>query len=122
MPNQYTKGTNGPKVLDKWLLGEDCGYKCGFRLKTSVREYVLEKAGFKCSVCGWDEKNPVTGRSPLEVNHIDGDCTNCRPENLEVLCPNHHALTPTWKALNKGNGNKERHRYSGLIGRIQTDP
>ena len=100
--------------IQQWINGEISGMKKGARIIHSVREYILEKAGHQCEVCGWDKKNPVTGRSPLEINHIDGDAGNNRPENLQVICPNCHSLTPTWKALNKGKGNKERLRYSGL--------
>ena len=101
-------------VVENWLNGKDKGYKAGFRIKTAVRNYILEKYNFQCSECGWDKINPVTGNSPLEIDHIDGNCENCKEDNLRVLCPNCHSLTPTWKALNKGNGNRERYRYSGL--------
>ncbi len=58
--------------------------------------------------CGWCERNPATGRVPLELEHVDGDWRNARPENLLLLCPNCHALTPTFKALNKGRGREPR--------------
>lgn len=45
-----------------------------------------------------------TGKSPLHVDHIDGDWRNNRPENLRVLCPNHHASTSNYGALNRGKG------------------
>ena len=32
-------------------------------------------------------------RIPLEIHHIDGDCTNNKMENLQLLCPNCHSLT-----------------------------
>lgn len=35
---------------------------------------------------------------------IDGDFRNCSEENLTVLCPNCHSLTPTFMSLNRGNG------------------
>lgn len=101
-------------TIKKWLNGDISGMKKGARIIATVREYLLDRASQKCESCGWDKINPLTGKSPLEINHIDGDATNNRPENLEVLCPNCHSLIPTWKALNKGNGNKERLRYSGL--------
>ena len=102
-------------VVENWLNGDDKGYKAGLRLKTAIRKYMLEKSDYKCEECGWDKINPVTGSSPLEIDHVDGDCTNCKEENLRVLCPNCHSLTPTWKALNNGNGNKDRHKYSKLL-------
>ena len=32
----------------------------------------------------------------LQVDHRDGDSTNCRAENLRFLCPNCHSQTPTF--------------------------
>lgn len=62
---------------------------------------MLEKFNFSCSVCGWNERHPVDGKPLVEVDHIDGDAENCRPENLRVLCPNHHAMTDSFRARNK---------------------
>lgn len=70
-------------------------------LKRPIRTYLIEQANYQCSQCGWGEINPTTGKVPLEVDHIDGDCYNNVAENLRVLCPNCHSLTPTYRALNK---------------------
>ena len=38
---------------------------------------------------------------------------NNKRENLAVLCPNCHSITPTYKALNMGHGRKHRRdRYA----------
>lgn len=102
-------------IVQAWKNGNDIGYKKGYRLKRAVRLYILEKYNHKCSKCGWNEINSASGTSPIEVDHIDGNCSNCKEENLIVLCPNCHALTPTYKALNKGNGIRNRHEYSKLV-------
>ena len=44
------------------------------------------------------------------VWHKDGDYTNNKEENLQLLCPNCHSLTETYGILNKGNS-KRRNRH-----------
>ena len=73
----------------------------------AIRKYLIEQAGYKCEKCGWGEINESTGCSPLEIHHIDGNWTNNKRDNLQVLCPNCHSLTPNYKALNC-NGRKDR--------------
>ena len=46
----------------------------------------------------------MTGRIPLHIDHIDGDWSNNQPPNLRLLCPNCHALTASYGALNRGRG------------------
>jgi len=60
----------------------------------------------KCEKCGWGEINPITNRIPLEVHHIDGDCTNNRIENLQLLCPNCHSLTSNFGSVNRGKSKR----------------
>jgi hypothetical protein len=68
-----------------------------FRLKKRlIKEKLLDPA---CSFCfnrEWLGK-PI----PLELDHIDGDNQNNNIQNLRLLCPNCHALTPTYRGKNK---------------------
>lgn len=73
-----------------------------------LRRYILQKFDNKCSKCGWSEVNPYTGKIPLEIEHIDGNSANNKEENLDLLCPNCHSLTTTYKGANKGNGRNHR--------------
>jgi len=70
--------------------------------------YLIEKYGNKCMKCGWHEVNPITGLVPIQMEHKDGNSENHNLNNLELLCPNCHSLTPTYGALNKGNGRTKR--------------
>jgi hypothetical protein len=54
----------------------------------------------ECELCSWAQCAP-DGRLPLELDHVNGDKTDNRLENLRILCPNCHALQPTHRGLNK---------------------
>lgn len=64
----------------------------------------------KCELCGWEERTP-DGRIPVELDHINGDRSDNRLENLRILCPNCHSLQPTHRGLNKRS---RRVRGAGL--------
>lgn len=96
--------------IDAWKNGEKNG-SIGINTKNIsgfLRHYLHEKFEHKCFVCGWNKTHPITGKVPLEIDHIDGNSENNTEENLRLLCPNCHALTPFFKNLNKGNGRKWR--------------
>jgi hypothetical protein len=76
----------------------------------TYKKYLIYKYGNKCMSCGWSEINSVTGKVPIQLEHIDGNSSNNNLNNLKLLCPNCHSLTPTFGALNRGNGRKNRKR------------
>jgi len=96
------------KYISEWLSGNLVSTTKGSSVSNRIRNYLFEKYGCRCSKCGWGEINPVTGKSPLEVEHIDGNSENNHSDNLTLLCPNCHSLTSTYKALNRGKGRHER--------------
>lgn len=71
-----------------------------------IKRYTWKKYNNKCANCGWCEINLKTGKSPLNIDHIDGNCTNNKEENLRLLCPNCHSLTPTYGSLNLGKSRR----------------
>lgn len=65
------------------------------RGKDAIRKFLIKKRGYKCEECKRKEwqNNPI----PIEVHHIDGNKKNNTEENLQLLCLNCHALTPTFR-------------------------
>lgn len=84
--NTYSKDPNGIAVLLKKVL--------------------IFKLGPNCSICNWSGMNPKSNKPCVQLDHIDGDFTNNSFSNVRLLCPNCHSMTPTYGALNKGNGRK----------------
>lgn len=86
------------EYIRRWQAGLETGNinRHSTAVSRHIRRYMREKCADRCQKCGWDKQNPVTGRVPLVINHVDGNPYNTREENLEALCPNCDALTPTW--------------------------
>lgn len=99
------------RFIERWKNGEETGLKGEYCVSNHIRRYLFEKNNCKCEMCGWGETNKFTGSIPLEVHHKDGDYTNNKEENLQLLCPNCHSLTETFKSHNK-SGRKGRSKYS----------
>ena len=68
------------------------------------RHNILE---YKCQKCGCDG-NWQDGIISLEIDHINGNNTDNRTENLRYLCPNCHALTETYRGKNKALKNSQK--------------
>lgn len=67
-----------------------------YRLKQRlISEGVFDKVCSKCNRKTWLSK-PI----PLELDHVDGNSSDNSLNNLRLLCPNCHALTPTYRGKN----------------------
>lgn len=63
-------------------------------LEEGIKEHKCENP--ECGMSEWHGK-PI----PLELHHINGDNTDNRLENLQILCPNCHALTDNYSGKNQ---------------------
>ena len=98
------------KNIEKWKNGELPGCDKWGGVSPYVKRYLLDKVGCKCEICGFNIPNKYTGLTILQIHHIDGNCMNNKEENLQVLCPNHHALTENWGRNNKRSGRIKRYK------------
>ncbi|MGW5278665.1 HNH endonuclease signature motif containing protein [Streptomyces collinus] len=67
------------------------------RTRTHLLRRALREVGVpeKCAECGLGPAwlgRPMT----LEIDHVNGDWSDDRRDNLRLLCPNCHAVTRTW--------------------------
>jgi len=98
------------EFIDRWKKGEESGISGKDGTSRYIRKYIFDKYNNSCSKCGWNKINEKTGKSPLNLEHKDGDWKNNKEENLDLLCPNCHSLTETYGSLNIGNGRKLRRK------------
>lgn len=91
---------NRKQYIDLWKQGLETGTVGEDVIAVAVRKYMFEKHKNSCQKCGWNQINPFTGLVPLQIHHIDGDCKNNQENNLELLCPNCHALTENFGSRN----------------------
>lgn len=77
----------------KEILVKDSTYTNTYKLKLRLLKEGLKEA--KCEICGNTEwqGQPI----PLELHHINGDHSDLRIENLQILCPNCHAFTDNYR-------------------------
>lgn len=100
--HEQIKKPNINKKMEE-ILVENSTYLNTNNLKNKLlKEKILEN---KCVSCGnngtWNEK-PLA----LHLDHINGNHTDNRLENLRILCPNCHAQTETYCGKNVKQENK----------------
>lgn len=87
------QGNKGIRVDPKRLTAEELSkrrYITPHKLKTRLLEDgIFER---RCNRCGLSEW--MGHLIPIELHHKDGNRWNNEFPNLEILCPNCHALTP----------------------------
>lgn len=77
--------------------------------------------GHQCECC--KNKDWLDNPIPLEVHHIDGDRLNNELSNLQLLCPNCHALTDNYRGKNITNKKRtEATSEEDFVEALRTSP
>ena len=79
-------------------------YIQGTTIKSHILKQKLIRDGLKenkCEICG--NAQWLGQEIPLELHHIDGNHFNNNLDNLQILCPNCHALQPNNSGSNVGS-------------------
>lgn len=79
------RATAGQYSIDKLLQGEYPNYPSWKLRNRLLALAILPEC---CNSCGYEERRITDDTVPLLLDHIDGDETNHRIENLQMLCLN----------------------------------
>lgn len=102
----------------KEILVKDSTYVSTSKLKLRLLKEGLKE--YKCEMCGNTEwqGQPI----PLELHHINGDHSDLRIENLQILCPNCHAFTDNYRGKVLSAQKKTSDVDSPKVGEGATEP
>ena len=82
--------------------------KSNFRIDYFKKDILKEQDG-KCDICkiedNWNNKKLV-----FVLDHIDGDASNNKRDNLRCVCPNCDSQLDTYKSKNKNSARKDRYK------------
>jgi len=102
------QATAGAYSIDKLLQGEYPDYPV-WKLRNRI--LALGILPEKCSSCGYEERRITDDTTPLLLDFIDGDSTNHKIENLQLLCLNCYYM----QTGNPYNKDKEKYWNYNLL-------
>lgn len=100
IPKKKTDGL-GKIPLSEILEGLHPTYQTKNLKRRLIEEGIKDDKCEKCGIKEWQGR-----QLNLPLHHIDGNSTNHKLENLEILCPNCHSLTPNFAGRNSQLKNK----------------
>lgn len=95
----------------KLILNGDESIMRGNYSPNAFKKDIIEEQNNVCAICGCEQ---IHNGKPLVfiLDHIDGDASNNRRENLRCICPNCDSQLDTYKSKNK-KSSRNYYRYGG---------
>ncbi|MFF4100343.1 HNH endonuclease [Streptomyces sp. NPDC001903] len=91
--HQRGKPSPTAKTPDEILVRHDTQRRTGTKtLRRALHEIGVPECCDRCGTPPVWQGRPMT----LEIDHVNGDWSDDRRENLRLLCPNCHAISSTW--------------------------
>lgn len=119
---QLTKGHKTPychqhlieykrkEKIQHWLLTGEVGMTVDTTIRGPIRDYILKEQDNCCAICGigttWNGQE-----LHFVLDHINGDASNSKRENLRLICPNCDSQLGTYKSRNKNSARNSRKNF-----------
>lgn len=103
----------------EYFLNNPNNYNSGGYIPKQYRDFFMNEQNNKCAICGCE---PIWNGKEIHfvIDHIDGDVSNNKRENIRMICPNCDSQTDTFKSRNK-NSTRRNYWKEKIIRDIKKD-